>query len=159
MKEYEICALKNDSSDESPDASGAASSAASELQLCFPIMQELRTHLTWQDFFQLYKQAHQSEGYQLVVAKRDKKILGLMGYRILHDFVHGKHLYIDDLVLTKTQRSNGIGSALLQHAESLAKRHDCKSLRLSTGIENELGKKFYEKNAWTLRAVVYKKKL
>jgi hypothetical protein len=41
----------------------------------------------------------------------------------------------------------------------LAKELDCKGLRLCTGIENEQGKKFYERNGWSLRAVAYKKKL
>ena len=151
MKEYEIAALKNDTVN--------ALGFENELQLCFPVMQELRTHLTFENFLLLYTQAHEHEGYKIITARKNKKIVGLMGYRILHDFVHGKHLYIDDLVSTQTERSNGIGSALLDYAEKLAALNGCTGLRLCTGIDNELGKKFYEKNNLRLRAVVYKKKL
>jgi len=37
-----------------------------------------------------------------------------MGYRLLHDFVHGRHLYIDDLVVTSRLRSSGLGAELLK---------------------------------------------
>lgn len=149
MKEYEITARKIDI--ENFDDS------LNELHLCYQVMKELRAHLNYEDFLRLYNQAHQNEGYQLVTAKQDNKIVGLMGYRILHDFVHGKHLYIDDLVATAKYRSKGIGSALLLYAEKLAAQNGCKKLRLCTGIDNEAGKKFYEKNAWLQKAVVYKK--
>lgn len=82
-----------------------------------------------------------------------------MGYRIITDFVHGRHLYIDDLVTSEEVRSQGHGATLLKYAEAMAKQKGCSNLRLCTGIDNEGGKRFYEKNSWNLRAVVYKKKL
>jgi hypothetical protein len=35
----------------------------------------------------------------------------------------------------------------------------CDGLRLCTGIENESGKRFYEREGWTLKAVAFKKKI
>lgn len=99
------------------------------------------------------------DGYEIIAIEAENEILAVMGYRILHDYVHGKHLYIDDLVSTKSYRSEGLGAKLLVYAEELAKELGCKVLRLCTGIDNELGKKFYERNGWSLRAVAYKKKL
>ncbi len=82
-----------------------------------------------------------------------------MGYRISYDFVHGKHIYVDDLVTSENHRSQSYGAMLLKHAEDLAKEHNCTNLRLCTGIDNDRGKRFYERNLWSLRAVVYKKKI
>jgi ribosomal protein S18 acetylase RimI-like enzyme len=82
-----------------------------------------------------------------------------MGHRVLHDFVHGKHLYIDDLVTTVSHRSKGIGALLLKRAEVDAQQLGCQSLRLCAGVSNEDGKRFYEKQQWQFRSVVYKKKL
>ncbi len=65
----------------------------------------------------------------------------------------------DDLVSTESQRSKRLGEQLLTYAEKLAKKMRCKGLRISTGIDNELGKKFYERHNWKLRAAVYKMKL
>ena len=52
-----------------------------------------------------------------------------MGYRFLHDYVHGKHVYIDDLVTTAAIRSQGAGAKLLKYAEMIAE-----SARLSESL-------------------------
>ncbi len=130
-----------------------------ELALCYPLMKQLRINLTREDFLNVYQEAHARENYVLVAAKNLGQIVGLMGYRFLHDFVHGKHLYIDDLVTDEQHRSKGIGAELLKYAESVASANNCKGMRLCTGIENSKGMKFYQTQGWALRAHAYKKKL
>ncbi len=82
-----------------------------------------------------------------------------MGFRTLFDFVHGKHLYVDDLVTAEKHRSKGIGATLLQWAETEATNTGCRGLRLCTGIQNDTAKRFYEREGWHLRAVAFKKQL
>lgn len=130
-----------------------------DLKRCFPLIKELRTHLSWEDFSSIYKDTHDHAGYEIVAVEEDGQILALMGYRFLSDFIRGKHIYVDDLVTTEKSRSKGLGADLLRYAEDLAKRTGCKSLRLCTGIENEQGVKFYERNGWTKRAFAFSKKL
>jgi GNAT superfamily N-acetyltransferase len=89
----------------------------------------------------------------------DGKVIAVMGYRILFDFVHGKHLYIDDLVTTEACRSKGYGAQLLSFAERKAQRQGCQGLRLCTGVENENGKRFYERHGWNPRTLAYKKRV
>lgn len=124
----------------------------------YELLKTLRPHLSFNDFIMTYKKAFKADGYQLTGFVNDRnELVSIMGHRILHDFVHGKHLYIDDLVTDEKHRSHGQGALLLDYAEKLAIEHKCKSLRLCTGIDNERGKKFYEKNDWKFKAVVYKK--
>ena len=124
----------------------------------FPVMNALRTELLFQDYLSIYEQARAANCYTLVGAfVDDDQCVGLMGYRILHDYVHGKHIYVDDLVTVESFRSKGIGSQLLAFAEQEARRLACSNLRLSTGIANTGGKKFYEREGWQCRSVVYKK--
>lgn len=130
-----------------------------DLEKCFPLMKELRPHLSEQDYLEIYRHAHAMDGYEIVGLQLDGKIVALMGYRLMYDFVRGRHLYIDDLVSTEKMRSKGLGAQLLKHAESIAQDLGCKSLRLCTGVENDRGKKFYEQNKWTLRAYAFTKKL
>ena len=47
-------------------------------------------------------------GYELVGAFGDEKMLGLMGFRPVHTTA-GSHLHIDDLVVNESSRSMGIG--------------------------------------------------
>lgn len=128
-----------------------------DFEAIFPVMHELRPHLSFQDYTQLIEFAAKRDEYQLVGAFQSERCVGAMGMRILFDFVHGKHLYIDDLVTTLAVRSQGIGAKLLAHANAYAKAQNCKLLRLSTGIDNEGGKKFYEREGWKMRSVTYKK--
>ncbi|MBL7715484.1 MAG: GNAT family N-acetyltransferase [Bdellovibrionales bacterium] len=131
----------------------------SDLRSAFSILKELRKDLNWDDFLSLYDKAKDADGYGLWLAFETEKPVGVMGMRILYDYVHGKHLYIDDLVTTEAARSKGIGSKMLKFAEGYCAETNCNLLRLSTGTENEGGKKFYAREGWTLRSVTFKKKL
>lgn len=131
----------------------------SQVASVFPLMKELRTHLSVEDFVLLYKEAKLRDDYRLVGLTRGEICYGLMGCRVLYDLAHGKHLYIDDLVVTKDMRGAGLGRMLLQHAVQLAKDEGCQGLRLCTGLENQDGRRFYEREGWTARAVAYKMKI
>lgn len=130
-----------------------------ELKECYPVLKELRPHLSYEEYINIYNQAHSNEGYEIIAIRKKNQVVALMGYRILSDFVRGRHLYIDDLVSTENARSQGLGAKLLKYAEDLAPELGCRTLRLCTEIENERGIQFYEKNNWTKRAFAYTKKL
>jgi GNAT superfamily N-acetyltransferase len=129
-----------------------------ELESVFPLMHELRPHLSLSEYLTVYDEAHKADKFEIVALKENEVIVALMGYRILHDLVRGKHVYIDDLVVSKDVRSKGYGAQLLSYAESVARELKC-PLRLCTGLDNSRGMKFYERNGWTQRVVVYVKKL
>jgi GNAT superfamily N-acetyltransferase len=136
-----------------------AATTPADFETLFPVIRELRPHLEYAQYTTLIREAAQRDQYQLFGAYQDNQCLGAMGVRILYDLVHGKHLYVDDLVTTEGARSQGIGARLLDHAHEIARTENCKLLRLSTGVENERGKKFYEREGWKLRSVTYKKPL
>jgi GNAT superfamily N-acetyltransferase len=130
-----------------------------ELESTFQVLRQLRTELDWETFVGIYRVAQAADGYVFIGAFSEGRCLGVMGYRMLHDYVHGKHLYIDDLVVSDESRSRGIGARLLKYAEEAATRLQCKGLRLCTGVDNEAGKRFYEREGWTPRALAFKKVL
>lgn len=128
-----------------------------ELKQAFAILHDLRPHLTEESFHTLYEAARKADGYEIVGLYEGERCVAVMGYRVLHDFVHGKHLYIDDLVTDPALRSKGFGKRLLEFAEKESERLGCRGLRLCTGTQNEKGMRFYEREGWATRAVVYKK--
>ncbi|MBX9767234.1 MAG: GNAT family N-acetyltransferase [Bdellovibrionales bacterium] len=130
-----------------------------DLERCFPVMKELRAHLEMEDYLSIYREAHRADGYEIVAIEQGGAVVAIMGYRILSDFVRGRHIYIDDLVSTQSARSSGLGAELLKYAEEIASKAGCAALRLCTGIENEGGIRFYERNGWTKRAFAYTKKV
>ena len=130
-----------------------------ELKLAFPILKELRPELDFKDFLRLYNAARTSNRYTLVGAYFNDECVALLGYRVLNDFTHGQHLYVDDLVTTSGRRGQGFGEELIRYAEARAPRLGCKKLRLCTGNANEGAKKFYARVGWQQRSVVFKKTL
>lgn len=130
-----------------------------DLERCYSVMKELRPHLSFESYISIYREAQEADGYQIVAVEEQDQIVAVMGYRFLSDYVRGKHVYIDDLVSTEKARSKGFGAELLKFAEEIAQMAGCKSLRLCTGIENERGARFYDRNGWTKRAFAYTKKL
>lgn len=125
----------------------------------FAVVKELRPHLDLQEFKQLVALAHAADGYRLVVAESKGEVQAVMGYRILHDLVHGSHLYIDDLVTAKAHRGRGLGAQLLKHAEAEARRLGFRTLRLCTGLDNKDAQRFYEREGWEARSFAFKKKV
>ena len=125
----------------------------------YPLMKQLRPHLTIEQFIHIHDQAKAADQYTLIGYFENETCVGLMGLRTLFDYVHLKHIYIDDLVVEETKRSSGVGRKLLKHAEQIAQQQDCTGLRLCTGHENYRGIKFYENENWLQKALVFKKKI
>ena len=131
-----------------------------DLKSFYPLLTELRTHLTYESFLDTYDHAHRNDHYELVGFFEEDNLIGLLGYRILYDFVRGRHLYIDDLITRETVRSKGLGTKILEFAENKARVEKCTGgLRLCAALENIRGIKFYEKNGWKARTFAFTKKL
>ena len=130
-----------------------------EILSVLPLLKELRPQIDAKDFLFIFDKAKAADDFTFYGYYDGSECVGLMGVRFLYDYVHKFHLYIDDLVVTENKRSSGVGAELLKFAETLAKKKNCTGLRLCTGTENDSGKRFYEREHWNLRAVVYKKKL
>lgn len=130
-----------------------------QMQLAYNVLRELRPALSFADFLQLSRAAKTHDDYKIFCMINEGRCEAYLGFRFLYDFVHGKHLYVDDLIVTEKLRSKKMGAELLQFAEQAAKNNGCTKLRLCTGVDNDRGKTFYENNDWELRAVVYKKTL
>ena len=120
-------------------------------------MKQLRPHLNFEVFSSSIKE-QVNQLYELWVYELDSQRIGAMGMREYTDFVRGRHLYIDDLVVDEAHRSKKIGALLLHFAEEEMKKRKLPSLRLSCAIENVGGMKFYEKEKWVKRSIVYIKK-
>ena len=61
------------------------------------------------------------------------------------NMVQFKSLFIDDLCVDSTQRSQGVGRALLDYVKAEAKRLGCYEVTLNVWAGNTSAEKFYEK--------------
>lgn len=97
-----------------------------ELEDVYPVVAELRTHLDREDFVIAVRRQAET-GYELWGAFEGRALVGAIGFRVAHTLARGAHVHVDDLVVTESRRSGGIGRALLELAEKEARRHgfDC----------------------------------
>jgi ribosomal protein S18 acetylase RimI-like enzyme len=114
-----------------------------EAGLCFPLMQQLRPHLSSEAEFIARWRRQQTAGYRLIGLWENGRLLALAGFRILENLVHGAHLYVDDLVTSEEARGQGHGGRLLRHLREEARAVECQKLLLDTPLSNVLAHRFY----------------
>src|ERR1700704_506893 len=89
-----------------------------KLDAVFPVMRELRTELSDDELAERYAAGH-PDGYRLAAVFDGDDCRAAAGYRILTNFVSGKHLYVDDLVTADAWRSHGYGRLLNKYLVEL----------------------------------------
>jgi GNAT superfamily N-acetyltransferase len=129
-----------------------------EIQQCFDVMSELRSHLTEGTFLQTIRHM-ESEGYRLAYIQYDDKVVSVAGYRIYNNLFMGKHLYIDDLVTANTGRSKGYGEQLLQWLRDIAVSEGCQFFHLDSGTHRGRAHKFYFEQGLTIASYHFSEKL
>ena len=114
-----------------------------DYQAGFPIIRELRPHLTDFAAFAAQVRRQAGEGYRLLAAWQGDRIKGLVGYRVQENLIYGRFLYVDDLVVTADARRHGVGGRLIEASREAARRQGCAYLVLDTALGNALGQRFY----------------
>ena len=72
-------------------------------------------------------------GARMVVAVHDTQVLGLALYRLYENTYQNLRLYVDDLVTDQNVRSQGVGGALLDWCDTLARSRGAEWLALDSG--------------------------
>jgi GNAT superfamily N-acetyltransferase len=114
-----------------------------DLEASFPVMQELRPHLSDRAAYVAQIAQQRTQGYRLLAALCDDVIVGLAGYRLQDNLIYGRFVYVDDLVVTASLHRSGLGARLLQAARQQAITLRCKHFVLDTGLHMALAQRFY----------------
>ena len=114
-----------------------------EIAACFPVMRQLRPHLSDAAELVARVRRQQQDGYRLLAAWRDETPVGLAGWRVQENLIRGRFCYVDDLVVTDAARRGGLGAMLLDAVAAEARALSLTRLVLDTGLDNLLGQRFY----------------
>jgi len=114
-----------------------------ELAACFPVMRELRPHLSDPASFVTRVHRQRAAGYRLLAAWRGDEPVGLAGYRVQENLIRGRFCYVDDLVVRADARRGGLGARLLDAVAAAARAQGLDRLVLDTALDNLLGQRFY----------------
>ena len=108
----------------------------------FEVMRELRTHLSLEEFREIYERAL-PEGYRVAAVFDGDECRAAAGYRIMNNLVSGRHLYVDDLVTADAWRSHGYGRLLNKYLVEKARNEECGSIQLDSATHRGDAHRFY----------------
>lgn len=126
---------------------------AGEIASCFALMRQLRPHLATAEEFAVRWVRQHEQGYRLVALWGEARPLALAGYRVTENLIHGRFLYVDDLVVEADRRGDGFGARLIAWLTSEARRSGCAKLVLDTGLDNALAHRFYFRQGLLAKAL------
>jgi GNAT superfamily N-acetyltransferase len=121
-----------------------------EITAAFPLMRELRDRLHADTFLQEVRH-QQAQGYELIGAFADGRLVALAGVRRAHTLSRGEHLFIDDLVTDAAVQGHGYGSALVRWLAVRAAAEGIPRLHLDS---RHTAKGFYEKMGFTFHTSI-----
>lgn len=127
-------------------------SSDDEIDACFPVIHQLRPHLT-PDGFRTRVRSQERAGYRLAYVVASGRPVAVAGFRVLETLVSGRFLNVDDLVTLDTERSKGHGAQLLRWLLDRAKAEGCQGLELDSGVQRKDAHRFYEREG--LRVCAY----
>ncbi|AHY46375.1 Acetyltransferase (GNAT) family [Rubrobacter radiotolerans] len=129
-----------------------------ETRALFSVIRELRPHLSEGDFLAAADRMR-GEGYRLAGAYRVGGPVGAAGFRVFEALYSGRQLYVDDLVVAESERSGGVGRAMLGWLEAEARRAGCAQLHLDSGVQRAEAHRFYFRERMSVTSFHFAKHL
>lgn len=83
--------------------------------------------------------------YGLLVAEEDDAILGSAIYYYRYSTWKGKRMYLEDLIVTESQRGQGIGQLLFDEVLEIGRKTECSGMMWQVLDWNEPAINFYKK--------------
>jgi GNAT superfamily N-acetyltransferase len=121
-----------------------------QIAACHPVLAVLRPHVPAEGFVDRVRRMA-AGGYRLAyIADESGTVRAVAGYRFLDQLVHGRNLYVDDLVTEPGLRSKGYGAALLAWLYELAQKSGCESFELDSGVQRAAAHRFYFRHRMTV---------
>jgi ribosomal protein S18 acetylase RimI-like enzyme len=114
-----------------------------DIAACFTLVRALRPQLISEAEFVERWRRQSEQGYAILGLWRAQGPVALAGFRVQENLVHGRFLYVDDLVTDENERRRGHGARLLDRLKTEGRARGCRKLVLDTALENTLGHRFY----------------
>ena len=95
---------------------------------------------------------------QYLVARKDKKIVGVCSLSTTNNWHYLKVTEIEELIVDKSYRNQGIGKMLLNKAVNIAKEKGCYRVELHSNLKRIDAHKFYESNGFEKGSYYFTKK-
>jgi len=130
-----------------------------EIAACFPVMRSLRPHLGGAEELVERVSRQRGAGYRLLAGWRGGVPVALAGYRVEENLIHGRFIYVDDLVSAEGARREGLGAVMLDGVAAIGREMGLVRLVLDTAIDNVFAHRFYYRQGLLARALRFSREL
>jgi GNAT superfamily N-acetyltransferase len=113
-----------------------------QILACFPTLFQLRPHLKQETFLEDVRR-QQNNGYQLAYIAVNDRVVAVAGFNISECLAWGRFLYVYDLAVDATVRSQGHGQHLFEWLVEYAKSQACQELSLDSDVQRFDAHRFY----------------
>ena len=123
-----------------------------DIAASFPVIRELRTHLTDQGAYRDQIRRQIDDGYRLALLRLDGDVAGCGGFRVHETLSRGRYMYVEDLVTSARHRSHGLGDKLYDWLAEQARQLDCAQMEIISGVQRVEAHRFYHRKRMTIKA-------
>lgn len=110
----------------------------------FPVIKQLRTHLTEEAYLDLVLDAKDKDRYKMFALMDEGEIVAVTGFKPMITLYYGRFVWVSDLVTDTNKRSKGYGEKLLTYVHEWAREKNYESVALSSGLQRTDAHRFYE---------------
>ena len=117
--------------------------APDSIARCYPVMAQLRPHLTREAFVAQVLDQFETQRYHLAAVLGGEEPVAVAGYRFGRCLAWGHFLYVDDLITDEAHRGAGYGGQLLDWLVAKAREGGCAEFHLDSGVHRFAAHRFY----------------
>lgn len=122
-----------------------------DIERCFPVIVQFRELSSKKDLLKKVKQ-QQRLGYKIAFLEDKGEVKAVAGFRIVESLMHGKFLYLDDLITDEKERGKGYGDLMFNWVVKHAKSLSCQALHLDCRVHRFDTHRFYMKHYMKITA-------
>lgn len=130
-----------------------------EMLETLPLLNFLYPELTLARYSELLDDMLPLGSYKQLVVKQGGKLVGLSGFWISTKVWSGKYLELDNFVVHKDVRSQGVGELIVNYLRDVAIKEECFMLGLDSYTDNFPAHKFFMNNGFVPRGFHFIQKL
>ncbi|WP_100406973.1 GNAT family N-acetyltransferase [Bacillus solitudinis] len=117
----------------------------SEILSTFSTVNELRPHLTVDNYLERIKRLQLNYNFNLVALMDNNEVKAVAGYKVNESLAWGKYFYLDDLITNEASRRNGYAKVLWDWLINQARENGCEQFHLDSGVHRHDAHRFYLK--------------
>jgi GNAT superfamily N-acetyltransferase len=110
---------------------------------CAPLLRALRTYFESDEVLVAQIARQREQGYLLIGRYVEGQVVGVAGFRPVENLIHGRFVYVDDLVVAQSARRSGVAMALLDDVARISRSLGAKRVVLDAALANSSAHALY----------------